>query len=123
MILFRRRYDSCGADYEWAYGRTFAEAPHRAGFGLPLPFGKVVVEPEHHDRRASPLLIHVHKDGDGYWPVFLYLPADLLPRGEGIRFGGEDGNGSKRDLTSAQFDVVDRFLDRLVTEKLANEVR
>jgi len=84
-----------------------AAGPERAGFGLPLTFrydslkyphpnppaskpGKKVV-PEisfaggDHDRCASPLFIRVVQLGNCCYPLFVHLPAPLLPAGEKIK--------------------------------------
>ena len=107
LMAFRRRYGMAGdarsqgsvadRDYAWVKGRaTPAQVPDRAGFGLPLGFGKLqkvalveagtaivgseILKPSD-PRRASPLLLHVMKLGTKHWPVLTYLPARLVADG------------------------------------------
>lgn len=141
MMAFRRRYGLAKAtsrqrDYHWAKAaylrQTPGGVPDRAGFGMPLPFGKSDQEivswgPRGHDgRRASPLLIHVARvateDGgeDEYVVVFTHLPARLVPDGESVRFQGLSAPATPP--TSQQMSIVDRFLDDLVTKNLLEEL-
>ena len=78
-------------DHEWLYNRPPSPDfhPRRAVFGLPHNYGKrKKVEPENHDRRASPLLFHVHEIGSRYVGVAVLLRSRFLPNGEQIRAGG-----------------------------------
>lgn len=62
--------------------------PRRAVFGLPHNYGKhKAVGPASHDRRASPLLFHVHETGSRYVGVAVLLRSRFLPNGERIRAG------------------------------------
>ena len=86
---------------EAADGKKPDQPPERSAFGLPLQFyfkrdrAKVFVEPavrkeDRMDRRASPLLIQVHRfegepGADQFGVVQTFLPAQFLPRGKGIR--------------------------------------
>lgn len=62
-------------------------APQRAAFGLPhnysfsgRPGGRADVKPERHQRRASPLFLHVHaREGSAPVGVLAFLPARFLP--------------------------------------------
>ena len=77
-------------DHEWMYDRPPSPDfhPRRAVFGLPHNYGKgKMVEPESHDRRASPLLFHVHETGSRYVGVAVLLRSRFLPNGERIRAG------------------------------------
>lgn len=66
--------------------------PERAAFGLPHNYGQVRtdhVTSENHERRAGPLLFHVHRLSDtAFIGVSTYLPARFLPSGEKIKAGG-----------------------------------
>ena len=82
-------------DHDWLYSQpTKAFHPRRAVFGLPHNYYgsknhvKCDVIAEHHERRASPLLLHVHKVGDRYVGMSFLLPAEFLPKGERIKAGG-----------------------------------
>jgi CRISPR-associated protein Cmr1 len=123
MIKFRRRYSKknendgtviYSRDYQWAYKNHDKNAliPDRAGFGLPLPFGEVVVQGTDHDRRASPLLIHISKDGSEkpYRPILLYLPARFLPANESIVYGGKKGNRNKGPVEERHHEILQNFL-------------
>lgn len=86
------------------------QPPERSIFGLPLGFyfnkdgAKVLVEPntqqsQKMDRRASPLLIHIHAFPDEieeqrFAAVQTFLPAQFLPRDIGIRVKRIKGEGS-----------------------------
>lgn len=91
------------ADHDWSKGlHQKGFHPKRVIFGLPHNYGKgdrLAVTPEKHrdpypagvykhERRASPLLFHVHKIGSEYIGVSLFLPSTFLPQGERINAGG-----------------------------------
>jgi len=65
--------------------------PARVAFGLPHNYffssqrAKVGIGPRGYDRRASPLLFHLHEAGGIPCAVVLFLPARFLPDGERIR--------------------------------------
>ncbi len=74
-------------DHDWMKGKATDSNfhPRRAVFGLPHNYGKRTnVKPEDHDRRASPLLFHVHRFGEGYAGIALLLRSRFLPHGEKI---------------------------------------
>jgi len=60
--------------------------PHRVAFGLPHNYQTGGVKPQHHDRRASPLFIHIDQTNEDASPVALlaFLPARFLPNDEKI---------------------------------------
>jgi CRISPR-associated protein Cmr1 len=70
-------------------GKTPSEHPRRVAFGLPHNYGKdKEVVPTGLDRRASPLLIHIHLCGSTPVAVLSFLPARFLPEGtEILAFG------------------------------------
>lgn len=136
LMAFRRRYGMPrdereslrNRDYSWA--KTAAEPtsrehiPDRAGFGLPLPFGKQIVTWGEHgadNRRASPLLISVARLDRRYFPVLTYLPAQLVPKGETLRF-----KGLHRPLaapTAEQENIVGAFLSDLEQKSLIGRIQ
>jgi CRISPR-associated protein Cmr1 len=141
MMAFRRRYGISEEkneqrDYHWAkeakYNKDPKGVPDRAGFGLPLPFGKLDKEivgwgPQGSDhRRASPLLLHIAKIEEGddaavrFLPVFTHLPARLVPAGEKVRFQGLAEPASSP--TPQQTGIVTRFLDDLIAKDLLETV-
>jgi len=122
-----------------ASGHQPATAPERAVFGLPHNyfFGslsqgrdlqvKADVIPASHDRRASPLFLHIVECEKGP-PVAVaaFLPAQFLPEGERIRIADASRdnrrNGLRRrrqapvevGLASNQWQPIKSFLDRLL---------
>jgi hypothetical protein len=142
MIGFRRRYGAAiderpskkSRDYDWfapngseTHGTpkhgTAGHVPDRAGFGLPLPFGKHdVLNWTDHDetggRRASPLLLRISKFGSDYHSVWTHMPARLIPEGEKLRCSP----GKEWLPTPEQDRVVGEFLADLVAKTLLKEV-
>lgn len=91
--------------------------PFRIVFGLPHNYGRGEahsVQPERHDRRASPLFVHIDQTHEKEAPsaVLVFLPSQLLPRGERIKAFG--------DVVLVETDEViwfpiHAFLDRIVS--------
>jgi CRISPR-associated protein Cmr1 len=134
LIAFRRRYgiatDERGEtfqkrDYAWLKDTVSpAGVPDRAGFGLPLPFGKrkeQVVgwgDQTHGGRRASPLLIHIGLfEPSRYAVVFTHLPAQLIPTGEKLYFLNHG-----ESVTNRQEKIVEVFLDDLAGKDLIRKI-
>jgi CRISPR-associated protein Cmr1 len=71
-----------------------SEHPKRIVFGLPHNYGKPSTDQvgpgDNHDRRASPLLLHIHECGNTPVAVLSFLPGRFLPEGDEatIRVGG-----------------------------------
>jgi CRISPR-associated protein Cmr1 len=90
--------------------------PERIAFGLPHNGGKLQVKPEAKphvgDRRASPLLIHIHECGDRPVAVLSFLPADFLPPGTRVDVGG---NKVPLQPDPEFWEPVESFLNRLLT--------
>jgi CRISPR-associated protein Cmr1 len=86
--------------------------PQRAAFGLPHSYGKplsvVPAAAQAGDRRASPLLIHIHRLGDRYIAVLSLLPAEYVP-GNRVKWGQgkEDAATMPADWTT----VLHGFFD------------
>ncbi len=79
-------------DHAWMKGEKTGDDfhPRRTVFGLPHNYGKQTkVEPESHNRRASPLFFHVHEIGARYTGVALLLRSRFLPEGEKIKARGK----------------------------------
>ncbi|MGH9362618.1 MAG: type III-B CRISPR module RAMP protein Cmr1 [Thermoanaerobaculia bacterium] len=133
LMAYRRRYGYpndgrtlggtplADRDYVWA---GFAPprripprgVPDRAGFGMPLPFGKPddqIVAWGEGGRRASPLLLHVAHVEEGFFPVLTHLPARLAPDGEDVRFKGLPAPAMPP--TAEQKSIVAHFLDDLAS--------
>jgi CRISPR-associated protein Cmr1 len=84
-------------DHDWFRVYSWAAAnpnfhPRRVVFGLPHNYHRNHhhVISENHERRASPLLFHVHPVGDKFIGVGIYLQAQFLPSGEKIKANGTD---------------------------------
>ena len=98
--------------------------PRRIAFGLPHNYGKgrerqVGPEDAGLDRRASPLLIHIHRCGSKPVAVLTFLPARFLPaRRNGISVGG---NPVPQQPEPTLYQPVEAFLDRLLDEKQRRE--
>jgi CRISPR-associated protein Cmr1 len=93
--------------------------PRRIVFGLPHNYGKQAdqqVGPAAGgiDRRASPLLIHVHECETTPVAVVSFLPAEFLPQGYGaqVNVGGKHVQiAADEKLWKPIHDLLDRFLD------------
>jgi hypothetical protein len=126
LIAFRRRYGfpqderpgKRGRDYQWLKEKPEERAPEgksdgipdRAGFGLPLPFGRVAgvawtLDKSTPGRRASPLLLHVAQFENRWYLVMTHLPAALIPPGAKLEF-----RGTRSDVTVEQKQIVHDFL-------------
>ena len=109
-------------DHNWKYGKTPSEFhPRRVVFGLPHNYGKkedgLEIAAEHHDRRASPLLLHVHKLGKMYIGVSVLLPSEFLPMNERIKAG------KKNVPPNIEWSVLTEFLDGNGKEESTGNVR
>ena len=147
LIAFRRRYGKAtdsrslgnlpvaNRDYEWAApnGTKLQQGiPDRVGFGLPLPFTRkvdgqargetVVWGPAGDPRRASPLLLHVARFGNRYFPVLTHLPARFLPPGAHFGFQGQRPRSSDAEPEPPRPDIVTHFLDDLVKKNLVTKI-
>lgn len=91
--------------------------PYRLAFGLPHNYGKGdqnSVQPDKHDRRASPLFIHIDQQDDRQPPtaVLAFLPSKLLPNGERVK---AFGNPVSVDTADSLWFPIHAFLDRIVS--------
>ncbi len=99
--------------------------PLRLVFGLPHNYSKKLkIEGEKHDRRASPLLIHIHCFDDGCRPVLTLFKSDFLPKISVGRDGSENENDIRDERIkivrngmccfvqeNAEYCVIDSFID------------
>ena len=96
--------------------------PRRIVFGLPHNYGKRQHEQvgpadaEDGNRRASPLLVHIHECGDSPVAVLSFLPAIFLSQGDAatINVGGAH---VRITPDPALWQPVERFLERLLDSK------
>lgn len=86
--------------------------PRRVMFGLPHNYSKKFgVTAENFDRRASPLLIHVHRLADAsYIAVLTILRSDFFPRVERLKITSERTEAF-RDA-APDWSVLEKFVDR-----------
>lgn len=127
LIAYRRRYGVQNgntivhvreSDYQWAKGLQAVRpigVPARAGFGLPLPFGKpqnMIVKVNKNnqngngERRATPLLLTIHKENGKYYPLFTYFKSRLLPNGTSISWKNNNNLNAPNNTQ-----IVDDFID------------
>jgi CRISPR-associated protein Cmr1 len=112
-----------------AGGGLIKDHPDRVAFGLPHNYGKGSrneVTPHGHDldRRASPLLIHIHMCGAMPVAVLSFLPALFLPEKARIMaFGTPVPVASPPALWTPIEDLLDRFLGTTTTNSRAGERR
>jgi CRISPR-associated protein Cmr1 len=97
--------------------------PRRVMFGLPHNYSKIFgVQTQNYDRRASPLLVHVHQLGNGsYIAVLTILRGVFLPHNEQLwvwqgkaeRPGGNPEKIRPEQLRTSEPDwsVLDAFID------------
>lgn len=98
--------------------------PQRIAFGLPHNYGKEKSDQvplsstmeQTVDRRASPLVLHMHEVGTQAVAVLSFFPAEFLPGGPHSRISV---GGAKVPVTPHPkiWQPVEEFLDRLVTGK------
>jgi CRISPR-associated protein Cmr1 len=98
--------------------------PRRVVFGLPNNYHfsdgeKPIVKPEMHNRRASPLFIHIQQlNKDHYAAIAAIFPADFLPEGEKIIVGGYPV-----DVNVNSYKVLHEFIDGKGTPRFESRVR
>lgn len=110
-------------DYRIALeGKPSDAYPKRIAFGLPLNFDKgKLVRPAGHDRRASPLLFHIHWCESRAVAVVSFLPARFLPGDTPVVILA---NGHRRHIdTDSVYQPVLDFLDYLEQESTFTPVR
>lgn len=104
------------ADHDWyrrlGHYRSSDFHPQRVVFGLPHNYSQNPadnVTGTEHDRRASPLLVHVHEYApDRYGLISIVLRAEFLPDKEKIKAG------NKSVAQHIEWNVIDKFLDGYV---------
>ncbi len=95
--------------------------PRRVAFGLPHNYffstgnkKKVDIAGAKHDRRGSPLIIHIHSLGAENAAVLTYLPAQFLPKDDQIVIKGVGEFPVQCQVDSRVIPVfLERFKDRL----------
>lgn len=96
--------------------------PERIAFGLPHNYGRgrenEVAPAGQLDRRASPLLIHIHQCGSRPAAVLSFLPARFLPAGTAISVGGTPIAPKPE---SELYKPIHAFLNRLLDPQQCKE--
>ena len=122
-ILGERSEGNFPDDHDLMKGRRRDRHPRRIAFGLPHNYGRqpaMQVEPygKTLNRRASPLLIHIHRCGDKPVAVLSLLSARFLPRGAPVSVGGQRVQPAP---DSKLYQPVHEFLDRLLDPSRCKE--
>lgn len=101
-------------------GTKPTRSPERAAFGLPHNYffkqtrTQVNVSGAEHDRRASPLFIHLHELRGGELAAVLSLiPARFLPEGAEVKIGPAGRHGPRYVPPPPDFTPVREFLSSL----------
>lgn len=101
-------------DHDMSKGtRAIQQPPRRAAFGLPHNYGQGAnthVKGAKSERRASPLLFHIHQIGAKPVGVLAFLPAVFLPNGEQVQ---AFGRSVPQRPDPAIWEPVANFLDRI----------
>jgi CRISPR-associated protein Cmr1 len=90
LVLAKPREENFKDDHDLMkqHARQRTKHPRRIAFGLPHNYGKNLedkvrpADAKNGDRRASPLIIHVHECGETPVAVLSFLPAIFLPGGD-----------------------------------------
>jgi len=105
-------------------GKPIANHPRRVIFGLPNNYhfrnggGNSIVKPKAHERRASPLFIHIQQlSKDKYAAIAAIIPADFLPIGEKIMVESSPVN------VNVDYGVLNDFIYGKGTPRFASLVR
>jgi len=105
-------------------GKPITNHPRRAIFGLPNNYhfsndrGNPIVKPKDHERRASPLFIHIQQLNEKqYAAIAAIFQADFLPRGEKIMVENSPVN------VNVDYGVLNEFIDGKGTPRFASKVR
>ena len=96
-------------------GKTLTQPVERAAFGLPIVFyyrslkgAKGTLEGERHDRRASPLFIHVTRlSNRKYALVLTFFQAQLLEEGEKLKLKRQ---GPPAYVSTPDLSLIDDFI-------------
>lgn len=95
-------------DHHWSKGMGKPGFhPKRVVFGLPHNYGKydnLKVDPVKYERRASPLIFHVHQVGNEFFGISIFLRSHFLPVGEKINAGGSNV------AAKIEWDLITEFL-------------
>jgi CRISPR-associated protein Cmr1 len=106
-------------------GNVIYNHPKRSIFGLPHNYyfssthESAKVKPKDHERRASPLFIHIQRMNESQFAaITAIIPADFLPHGEKIMVGD-----SPVDVDVNGYKVLHEFIDGRDTPRFASLVR
>jgi len=115
QVLGRDSERNFQPDHDWSKnpeGVTGIRHPRRVIFGLPHNYSKTLgVTAEHFDRRASPLMIHIHRLTDqNQVAVLTVLRSAFLPRGERLKV--TNGRAETHPDLAPDWTVLDTFIER-----------
>jgi CRISPR-associated protein Cmr1 len=106
-------------------GNVIYNHPKRSIFGLPHNYyfsstkESAKVKPKDHERRASPLFIHIQRMNESQFAaITAIIPADFLPHGEKIMVGD-----SPVDADVNGYKVLHEFIDGRDSPRFASLVR
>lgn len=115
--IFKDDHDNMRA----ALSGSAKDHPRRVAFGLPHNYffssmqRKLTVLAEDHERRASPLFIHIHMLSDNeYAAVVSIFPARFLPDNEEILIQPDYGDDQSKTLQSNWLDTLIDFVEGIV---------
>ncbi len=120
-VLGKKAEQNFAADHDLIlnFARTGQATAHpeRLVFGLPHNYYfsnkiKVDVNAENFERRASPLLMHIHALKDGYTAVLTLLPASFLPGEEKIKLEHKESKNEVCVPTDVDYEVINDFINR-----------
>lgn len=101
-------------------GAKPTRSPRRTAFGLPHNYffkqtkTQVNVSGTEHDRRSSPLFIHLHELREGEIAAVLSLiPARFFPEGEGVKIGPAGRYSAQNVPPPPDFEPIREFLSSL----------
>ena len=120
-VLDEDREENFKEDHDLSKSMPVAiKHPKRIAFGLPHNYQTGGVKAGNHDRRASPLFIHIHQANEDKTPVGVvaFLPSLFLPTGEKIKAFKKTVH---LDFSSDFWSPIHGYLDRLIGAQGATE--
>lgn len=98
-------------DHDWSKHPENGH-PRRVVFGLPHNYSKTLgVTAEHFERRASPLMIHIHRLTDqNHIAVLTVLRSAYVPEGEQLKV--TNGRAETHPDATPDWSVLDGFIER-----------
>lgn len=103
-------------DHDWSKNpyspRFHMFHPCRIIFGLPHSYGQHTVKSEHFERRASPLMFHIHRLNENeHLGVSVLLQSQFLPENEQISWSSRDQKNPNHVKANVNYLYLHDFLD------------